>query len=101
MNLFIFTLVFLGLLLYLVFYVLHNLLLLAKDITKLIKHKRRRYITINSKIETNITTHLINAFLGSFVLVSLTLLAISLINLVSDPKPSSQIDRHQTTLIGR
>jgi hypothetical protein len=94
MNLFIFVLIPLALVLYLVLYVVHNLFLLAKDILKLIKHKRRRGVTINSKIETKITTHLINAFMGSFVIVSLTLFAISLINFhPSDPKPSSQVHR--------
>ena len=101
MNLFIFTFIFLGLFLYLLFYVPHNLFLLGQDIIKLIKRKRRRGATINSKIETNITTHSMNAFLGSFVLLSLTLLVISLISLVSDPEPSPQIDQHQRKLIGR
>ena len=88
-----FPLIFLGLFFYVVFYIVHNLFLLVNDIIKLIKHKRRRGVTINSKIETNITTHLINAFMGGFVIVSLTLFAISLINFhPSDPKPSSQID---------
>jgi uncharacterized membrane protein SpoIIM required for sporulation len=92
MNLFI--LIYLGLLFYLLFYVVHNLFLLAKDIVKLIKSKRRRCVTSDSKLETKIATHSINVFMGSFVLVSLTLLPISLLNFhPSDPEPSSQIDR--------
>jgi hypothetical protein len=88
-----FILIYLGLLLYLLFYVVDNLFLLAKDIIKLIKSKRRRGVTIEYKIETKIATHLSNTFMGSFALVILTSLAVSLINFhPSDPEPSSQID---------
>jgi hypothetical protein len=92
MDLVSFILIPLGLLLYLACYVVHNLFLLAKDIIKLRKHKQRRGVTIDYKIE--IATHLSNVFMGSFVLVSLTIFAISLINFhPSDPEPSAQIDR--------
>jgi hypothetical protein len=89
-----FIFIYIGLLFYLLFYVVHNLFLLANDIIKLIKQKQRRSVTIDYKIETKISTHLSNTFMGSFALVILTLLAISLINFhPSDPEPSSQIDR--------
>jgi hypothetical protein len=88
MNLF--TLISLGL----VFYIGHHLFLAVKDIIKLIKHKRNRDLIINSKIETNIKTHFAKAFIGSFIIASITLLAISFMNFgPSDPKPSSQVDR--------
>ena len=88
MNLF--TLISLGL----VFYIVHHLFSAAKDTIKLIKHKSNRDAIANSKIETNIKTHFTKAFIGSFIITSIALLAISFMNFgPSDPEPSSQIDR--------
>jgi hypothetical protein len=86
--------IYLGLLFYLLLYVVSNLFLLVKDIIKVIKSKQRRGVAIDSRIDTKVAAHLSNTFMGSFALVILTLLAISLLNFhPSDPEPFSQIDR--------